>query len=222
MKRYKYIILILLLNSLSVMAQFKPSTKWPYLYENFLQGKVYCGDKVNSDLSLNIHLWGNVLHYISADGKILESTYRNISRVEILDDVYLIADGKLMKLVASKGNNVLLLYTKGDFDSMRSGSGAYGASLNSSATMELSSLDLGGMDKPALAKLQQEKNDGRVIPLTKEYYFIIDNKMVGASKKEMNDNYASVSGWKNFLKENKIKWKKEESLIKVLEFLSAK
>lgn len=218
----RLIFVLLSLNALCAMAQFKPNTKWPYLYEEFSAGKVYCGNKVNSDLNLNIHLWGNALHYISPDGKILESTYRDISRVEILGDVYLMADDKLMKLVASKNNNVLLLYTKGDFASLNNGGGAYGASLNSSATMELTSLDLGGMDKPALAKLQQEKNDGRVIPLTKEYYFIIGDELIEATKKEMNDNFSSIDGWKQFLSDNKIKWKREESLIKILDFFADK
>ena len=208
--------------AMAAFAQFSPNTRWPYVNEQFQEGTIYFSGNKKSTAQLNIHLWGNVLHYVTQDGKIFQSTDKDVVRVEIGGVPYLFAGGKLMQLVGNKGNNVVLKLTKGDFDSMNEGTGAYGASLNSSAKMDLTSLDLGGMDKPSLAKMQSEKNDGREIPLVTQYYFIIDGKTVEATKGEVSDliGDARKDEWKAFQKANKIKWKKEDSLLKVLDFFT--
>ena len=209
----------------SVLAQtYMPNTRWPYLYENFTNGTIYFTGNKKTSAQLNIHLWGNVLHYVSNDGRIYETTDGNIIRVEIGTDVFLYGDNQLMKLVAEKNNNVLLCLRTGDFDSMNAGTGAYGASLNSSAVTDLSSLDLGGLDKPALAKMQEEKNIGRDIPMRTSYYYVINGRLVEATKKDMTRFVGEEreGEWKSFLKTNKIKWKKEDSLKKVLDFFITK
>lgn len=205
------------------MAKFEPNTKWPYLYENFINGIVYSTDMQKSEGKLNVHLSGNVLHYIGKDGKVYQSNDRKISRVEIGNDVYVVIDHSLMQVVGKDGNNILLKHVKADFSRVSSDNGgAYGASLNSSASNQLSSLELGGLNTPELGKLLQEKNDGAEIPLETEYFFIVGDKRIAADKNEVADFLGSdkAEEWKSFQKENKIKWKKEDSLITVLKYLS--
>lgn len=220
----RFLLMILLGYAVLVNAQFAPNTRWPYLYENFMQGTIYFAKKQKSEAQLNIHLLGNTLHYITQDGKIFESSDKEVVRVEIGSDIYLFADHKLMQLVAQKESNVLVKLVYGDFDSMTSGSGAYGASLNSSASRDLSSLDLGGLNQPELGKMLQEKNDGSEIPLEVSYYFILNGRVVEANKKALTETIevSQSDNWKQFLKENKIKWKKEDSLISVLGFFAKK
>ena len=143
-------------------------------------------------------------------------------RVEIDKDAYIFSDHKLVEIKATNGNNLLVKLTKADFDALNSGGGAYGSSLNSSAVKELSSLDLGGLNQPELGKMLQEKNDGSIIPLSYVYYFIINGQQIEASKKSV-DKYigkAKTEDFAKFLKDKKIKWKKEDSLKEVLSFLS--
>lgn len=221
----KYLILCFMSGfCLFTNAQYMPNTRWPYLYENFMEGNIYFEGNKKSSARLNIHLWGNALHYITPDEKIFESSDTGVIRVEIDKDTYLYADRKLMKLIAKKEKNVLLKLVTGDFDTMTEGTGAYGASLNSSASTALSSLDLGGMDKPLLGKMLKEKNEGREIPLKTAHYYIIDNQLVEANKKELTNliGLSKKEDWKEFLKKNNIKWKREESLIKVLNFFVQK
>lgn len=212
----------MILKGISLFGQYSPNTRWPYLNEHFQEGIIYFDDNKKSSAQLNIHLWGNVLHYVTPEGKIFESSDKNIVRVEIGKTAYLYGDGQLMELLGRKGNHVLLKLQKGDFDAMKAGAGAYGASLNSSASTDLNSLDLGGMDKPSLAKMQSEKNDGREIPMVIEYYFIIDGKVLKATKGEMTDfvSVANRNKWKTFLKTHKIKWRKEDSLMEILDFFT--
>lgn len=218
---------VIVLLGFAVMAHaqnFEPNTKWPYVYEHFTPGTIYFEGNEKSSADMNIHLWGNVLHYVKADGKIYQSDDRKVVRVEIGTDAYLYSDHKLMKLIANEGTNLLVLLTKGDFDAMRSsGGGAYGSSLNSSASRDLSSLgfDLGGLDQPELGLMLQEKKEGRTIPLVYQYFFIISGQQIEATKKGVAKflGDAKADAWKQFQKEHKIKWKQEESLKEVLLFL---
>ena len=225
MKRFLSTVAALLL-MLAVSAQnFEPNTKWPYLYENFTPGTIYFEGNEKSSSNLNIHLWGNVLHYVKADGRIYQSSDQKVMRVEIGNDAYIFSDHKLVRIIAHEGTNLLAELVSGDFDAMRSsGGGAYGSSLNSSASRDLSSLgfDLGGMDHPELGLMLQEKQDGRTIPLITRYYFIIGGQQVEATKKGVEKFVGDdrADALKQFLKDNKVKWKKEESLIQVLQFLA--
>jgi len=218
----KVLLMILLGCTISVNAQFAPNTRWPYLYENFSQGTIYFAKNQKSEAQLNVHLLGNTLHYITQDGKIFESSDKDVIRVEIGNDTYWFANHKLMQVITQEGDCALLKLIYGDFDSMTSGSGAYGSSLNSSASRDLSSLDLGGLNQPELGKMLQERNDGSEIPLETAYYFILGGKVVEANKKAVTETVevSQSDNWKKFLKENKIKWKKEDSLISVLGFFA--
>ena len=211
---------------LTVMAQkYEPNTKWPYLYEDFIPGTIFFEGNQKSTADMNIHLWGNVLHYVKADGKIYQSDEKNVIRVEIGSDAYIYVDHQLKRIVANEGTNLLVKLTKGDFDAMRSsGGGAYGSSLNSSSSRDLSSLgfDLGGLDHPELGLMLQEKKEGRTIPLVEQYSFIIGDQQIEATKKGVEKFVGDTraDALKQFLKENKIKWKSEESLQQLLTFLS--
>ena len=221
----KRILFFILLTSgiIAIHAQkYEPNTKWPYIYENFTEGAIYYeGNQKASVSELNIHLWGNVLHYLGADGKVYQSNDQKIIRVEIGADAYIFSDHKLVKIIVAEGTDLLVLLTRANFDALNEGVGAYGANLNSAASRDLSSLDLGGLDTPELGKILQEKNEGRTIPLQEQYYFIIDGLQVEATKKGVEKFVGNTKAdvLKQFLKEHKIKWKKDDSLRELLKFL---
>lgn len=223
MKKF-FVTLFFVLTTLTVVGQrYEPNTKWPYIYDDFISGNIYFDGNKKTSLKLNIHLWGNKLHYLSESQKIQEATDQGVVRVEIGKDAYIFCDHQLMKFLAVEQNNLLVELTKADFDALFSGTGAYGASLNSSASRDLSSLDLGGLDSPEIGRLLQERNDGRTIPLRRLFYFVIDGKLVDASKKSVEStlNENDLKPWNAFVKQNKIKWKDEESLKKVLSFIAS-
>ena len=222
MKRLLFIISLVCLPLLA-KAQYEPNTRWPYIYENFTEGTAYSSDNTKSTLQMNIHLAGNVLNYIGKDDKIYRAEDNKITRVEIGGDAYLFINHQLMQLIGSHGNNVLLKLQDADFSRMQSaGVGAYGSDANTLATSQKSSLDLGGLNTPELAKMLLEKEDGAIIPLVTRYYFIIGDKRIEASKGAVEKliGEAREKDFKAFVKTNKIKWKNEESLMKILEYLS--
>lgn len=216
-------ILLLACATLSASAQrYEPNTKWPYIYEDFTEGTIFFDGNKKTQSKLNIHLWGNKLHYLSIDEKILEANEKGIIRVEIGNDAYIFCDRQLVKILAVENNNLVVEAVKADFDALFSSTGAYGASLNSSSARDLSSLDLGGLNNPELGLMLQEKNDGRDISLKHLFFFVIDGKQIEASKKEVESllNDTGKSEWKAFLKKNQIKWKNVDSLSKVLTYIN--
>lgn len=223
MMKRQIAFLLLVCATMTVYAQdFDPNTKWPYIYENFTDGTIYFEGNKKTESQLNIHLWGNKLHYLNADQKIFESIDKGIIRVEIGADAYIYSNHQLVKLLAVVDNNVLVQLTKADWDALFTGTGAYGASLNSSSSRDLSSLELAGLGKPELGLLLQERHDGREISLKTQYLFIIDGRQIEANKGDVEDvlNDEGKKVWKSFLKQNKIKWKNEESLKTVLSFIN--
>jgi hypothetical protein len=226
MKRFYSFLLLALTAVITASAQkYEPNTKWPYVYDTFTSGTIYFEGNEKSSANMNIHLWGNVLHYVKDDGKIYQSDDKKVVRVEIGDDAYIYSDHKLVKILANEGANLLVKLSKADFDAMRSnGGGAYGASLNSSATRDLSSLgfELAGMGNPELGLMLQEKRDGRTIPMVQQYFFIIGGQQIEATKKGVEKfvGEAKADALKQFLKEKKTKWKEELSLAQLLQFLA--
>ena len=218
------VLLLLVTGALTASAQkYSPNTKWPYIYENFTEGTIFFEGNKKSESQLNIHLWGNKLHYLSNEGRIFTSDDKDVIRVEIGSDAYIYSDHKLVRIVAVDKTNLLVELTKADFDALFTSTGAYGSSLNSSSSRDLSSLDLGGMENSELGLMLQEKNDGRDIPLKKQYLFVLGGKQIEATKKSV-ENVLNADGqkdWKDFQKQNKIKWKNEESLSQVLTFISS-
>lgn len=216
------LFLIVLSTAMAMSAQkYKPNTKWPYLYADFTDGTIYFDSNQKTKAQLNIHLMGNKLHYISSDQKILQAETHGIIRVEIGNDAYIYSDDQLVKILAVDQNNLVVEVTKADFDALFSGTGAYGASLNSSASRDLSSLDLGGLDSPELGRLLQEREDGRTISLKQQYFFIVNDKQIEANNKEVEKllKDEDKDAWKTFSKQNKIKWKNVDSLKDVLHFI---
>ena len=224
MKKALFTMIGMLMFTITASAKYEPNTKWPYLYEDFTKGYIYSADNKKSEFFLNIHLSGNILHYIGDDGRIYKSNDKQILRVEIGDDTYIFYNHRLVKLLCTNDMNMLAELTKTDFSSLLSGTGAYGASLNSSSAVDLSSLDLGGLNTPEHGKMLQEKNNGRTLPLSTEYFFIIDNQRVDANKKAIGKMIPNdkKDQWESLLKNTKIRWKDSESLCKILDFLSTK
>lgn len=222
MKKLVMAIMLLSAVATTVYAQYYPTTKWPYVYENFEKGTIFLeGNKKNSDMLLNIHLMGNVLQYVGQDGRIYQKGDNDVMRVEIGDDAYIFSNHRMVRIIANEGTNLLVKMLLADFMVLQQGTGAYGASLNSSAATDLSSLDLGGLNSPEHGKLLQEKTNGRTIPIKEQYFFIINGQQIEASKKgvEKYVGAARADELKQFLKTSKTKWKNEDSLLQLLKFL---
>ena len=215
------LILFFLLPFVVLNAQkYEPTTKWPYLYGDFKEGTLVFKDNGKTSMQFNIHLLGSVLHY-EKDGLIYHVDNNKIAGVQIGDDNFLPIDGRLAKIAGKLSGDYLVVLTLGDFDALVSNTGAYGMSSTTSAVNKLSSIEIGGLSNLNHRQLVLEKQEGRMLLLKTEYYFIIDGNVVRASKVEVEKLIPAsrMADYKKFVKENKIKWKNEESLLLMLGFI---
>lgn len=218
MKR-SFLLFVVCLFCGMLQAEYVPNTMWPYVYEDFLPGELVMknGDKVRA--SFNIHLQEGELHYLNED-KILFVSASRVKEVVVGEDRYIPVEGKMMQIIAQDGKNCLLKSILGDFNALFTGTGAYGSSANTQAVRNLSSIEIGGKNIINHAVLLQNKESGKELPIVEKRYFFVNEVCVPATKKDVERNISvNPDEWKAFLKANKIKWRKDEHLIKVLSFL---
>ena len=219
MKRNNLILFFLLFMFMINAQSYEPTTKWPYLYENFKSGVLLFSDNTKTTASVNVHLLGSLLHY-EKDGLIYHVDINKLEGVDIGEDKFVPADGKLVKIIGKLGKNWLTKLTTGDFDALMSSSGAYGMSSSSSSVNKLSSIEIGGISNLNYRLMVDEKQDGRLLPLKVEFVFFINGKKIPAVKSEIEKTLTDdkKEAFKAFIKDNKIKFNKEESLLSLLKF----
>lgn len=209
--------------TVSTALAYTPTTKWPYLYENFQEGVVFFsqGEKT-SHLKLNIHLQNATLHHLDGDN-IIQVNPSRITKVEIGNDTFIYMNGVLVQVIKSENDHMLVKLVKADFKALtKGGTGAYGMTTEVSATDDLSSFRLGEGSTTNLnySQMKLEQSDGKELPLIKEYYFILGDKIIEATRKDVTKSLteAGQAQLKAFIKQHKIKWKDESGLIKLLDF----
>lgn len=214
----------LLFACVSVYAEYEPTTVWPYIYEDFTDGIVMYTDGQALKAKLNIHLEAADLQYLKED-KIMTSFLDGVDFAVIGDDKYVVADGQMMKVYTENDSRdaFLLILKVADFASLQSGTGAYGSSANTQAVSSKTSLDLGSRAIVDHSKLLSDRKEdsGRELPLKETKYIKVKDKVCKAFQKDVEREFG-LSGnaqWKSFLKAEKIKWRKEDDLFKVVEYL---
>lgn len=220
-KKVFFIVAFLLLILSSNKGQ-NVTTLWPYLYENFQDGQVLYKDGSSVKHKLNVHVLKEKLHFLRGD-QILEADVAQVIGVDIMGDSYLCVDGRVMKVVASSNNLVLLHSQKGDFDALFNSGGAYGSSSSSSSIQKLSSIEIGGISNMSHMYLKQNALRGSALALKSEYFFFKDGVLMDANRKSLETLLSEEQriGFKSFLKTNKIKWSTEQGLKQVLTFWEA-
>lgn len=201
--------------------RYAPTTKWPYLYEEFQNGTVFfSSDQKTKQMRLNVHLQNCTLHYLDGD-KVLQSNPRDIEMVQIGKDQFVYMNGELVRIVKADKEVSIVKLVKADMAALSKGtSGAYGMGTEVSAVNQLTSIQLGGVSNLSHTQMKLERSDGKDLPLINEYFFIFGDKIVEATRKDVEKSLGEdgKTKLKVFVKQNKIKWKDEVSLIKLLEF----
>ncbi len=217
-------ILILVSALISVSYSFAQqcSTSWPYLYDDFKAGELYFSTGSIVYLDMNVHLAKGSLHYIDEENIIREPEKKNLLFAKIGNEKFMIVSGCVMKVLEERDNGFIAAYYTADFQASNESGGAYGASSNSSATTKLTSVNVAGVNQNIM-NLKREKSSGTLAPIKTKYYIITMGKVLEADKKEVEANLGGdkLSGFKTFLKKNKIRWKEPSSLVLVIDYLNS-
>ena len=200
---------------------YVPTTTWPYLYEDFVDGTVYFSkEQKTMHLKLNVHLQNCTLHYLEGDN-VMQADPRNVEMIQLGDVSFIYMNGELVRFIKAEEGVALVKLVKADLDELNKNThGAYGMSTTSSSVNQIVSIGALGVSNLIYTRMRQERKEGKDLPLIEKYYFIFGDKIVEATRKEVEKSLGDngKTKLKAFLKQNKIKWKEEASLIKLLEF----
>lgn len=207
--------------SLANLFSQEVTTMWPYVYPEFMEGTLYMTGGRKLEGKFNVHVQESRLHYLY-DNIIKETQSEDVVVAKIGVDTYMSFEGQVMKVVGSEERGFVATLILGDFQKLLNTGGAYGGSSNSSATMKLSSVEIGGKTIMNHLELRQNKENALPLPLKYKYYIATKGELYLATKKGIASKLDKTEQeeFKKFLKVNKIKWKDPQSLITLLDFFN--
>ena len=126
-------------------------------------------------------------------------------------------------MLAESGNGLVVQASEVDMSRLNSTGGAYGSSSNTIATQALSSLESISTGTSAVnhMNLKNSKSDGKILPLQKKIYLVLDCMTVFASKRDVLDIEGIDKDVLNsYIKANKVRWKDAQSLIRLVDFIN--
>lgn len=223
MKRQLFIALALILSLCKLSAQdYQPTTTWPYLYSDFTSGELQKYGGTATEGVYNVHLAKGSLHFVQ-DGIIHEALSSEVFSVRIGKDYYASVGGTIMKVLARSDNGFIAEESLADYAALNNTGGAYGSSSNSISTQALSSLEGIGGNRTNMnhMELKNSKEDGETLPVITKTYLVLPGMVIFAAKRDVNEvEGVDKKAMAAFLKENKIKWKNPQDLLKVLDYIA--
>ncbi len=207
---------------------YKPTTLWPYVNPEFIQGTVYQSGGRTTDATLNVHLMSGELHSLKGDN-ISALTLTEVDSVRIGATTFISYDGCMCEVLGHSGRVFVIKKVIGDFNKLMSGTGAYGTTLSTSGRRELTSLEIGGINQTNHGLLRQNRDQSQILPVKTSRLVVITSADGKAANQVVDCTSRSVKElipenrqeeWKAAVKEAKIKWSKDEGAGKVAALLN--
>lgn len=207
----------------NAFAQYKPSTKWPYVYEHFSEGTVYqLRNNATIEGKYNVCIDNGKLHFIDDKGVIMEAGLREISRISIGQKMFMNVSGKLMEVVAESEDGYVLL-ERSVSEAPKGVDIGFGIVTDnySTSNVDLTTvLALGSSLVQTIAEeAMKEREYGTTVEVDEKYQLRTANGlMLPATKSDFQD-YVGKKESKEFLKANKVDWKKPATMLPVLKYI---
>ena len=227
MKKLLFSIIAILMAVAASAQKDSPTTSWPYLYPDFMEGELEVRTKITKAL-VNIHLNLGALHYVE-DGKIKESSTIGITKLVIGEDVFRNVGGKMMKMLAEAEDGFVVEETRANYTAVVKKDGAYGTTaLNSTTTKSFLYNEnvLNGYNGYLMTDVYKDlhamKDQSEKLPVLKNRYLVIGLDQIKADRQNVLDiDGLDKKAFKAFLKAEKIKWDDPRDLVKVIDFITA-
>jgi len=202
-----------------------PTEKWPYIFGQFQEGAVHFGPGYQDlNVKVNLCVADGHLHYIDENGIILESETKEVTGATINGVEYFNFAGILYKVIAKNENGSVVsvqLYDPTQMGKVDIGFGITSDNFAASTADVSAFASIGqGFLHAKIADIISTKDEGASLPLVETYHIIVGNKIISAEKKEFQDMVGKAAA-DEFLKANKIKWNKPETLLPVVDFIAA-
>lgn len=220
--KQSFLALVAMFIGFSLYAQH-PTSTWPYIYDEFTPGSFTSTSGVKNEGQYNVCLGDGSLHFI--DGEFVKSfPASGVLFVKIGSDEYINVGGSLLKVLAKSDKSVVVEENTIDYATLNSSGGAYGSTSTTLGTSQLSSIEgIGGSNSNSSLNhidLKNQKENGESLPLICKRYIVVKGNKVFAAKKDVLSFAADAKDeLATFIKNNKIKWKDNSSLLLVGDYL---
>lgn len=212
----------LLLSSLSFsakaqQAQVEERTKIPFEYPSYRDATITMMFGSKKQVKGNIYLDGSKFYFLQ-DNQPIEANLYNINRIQFGDTLYMPVDTVAARIVAQKGNNMLVCIKTIDVKKMKGRSDGDDKRGEGMAYFQLDMLsNMGFME---LNNMEEEKK-AMTFPLKKEYYYFLNGQKVPAKEAPIMKRYdkAQRKSLRVITENRQWSWKDENSLKQLLEFL---
>ena len=215
--------------TMSAQEDYYPTTGWPYLYPDFMEGEVLRANRDSNKGRFNIHLSLSALHYVDKNGIIKEADTWGMTGLVIGEDRFRFVGGKMLKVVAEAKGGSVVKETRANYTAIVKKDGAMGTTALNSTTTKTFLYNQNAINQyngylltDVYADLHAMRNQSERLPVTGNLFLIIGNQQIPASKKGVSElpgvDRKALSG---FLKAEKIKWNDPQDLVKVIDFVTA-
>ncbi len=190
---------------------YTPTVNYPYLLNDFTEGRAYRQQgKVHSDALFNVSLVGNKLHFVDEndDNIVKECVMDDVDSVRIGEHLFVKYEDMVVRVVAKNKKNMLLkleYINQDDLFQKMAGLQTFGAGQSASVLHQ---------------RFVEDEGSDIKLSLKKKYLMLINGVIVEAKNKDVEKaiERSQIINFRSFVKKNKINWKREEGLIKVLSF----
>ena len=215
--------------TMSAQENYYPTTGWPYLYPDFMEGEVLRSNRDSNKGRFNIHLSLSALHYVDKNGIIKEADTWGMTGLVIGEDRFRFVGGKMLKVIAEAKGGSVVKETRANYTAIVKKDGAMGTTALNSTTTKTYLYNQNAINQyngylltDVYADLHAMRNQSERLPVTGNLFLIIGNQQIPASKKGVSElpgvDKKALSG---FLKAEKIKWNDPQDLVKVIDFVTA-
>ncbi len=211
--------------SLSWAEDFEPTEGWPYLFHDFEPATVYYHNTPAQSADVNVHLASNTLHFTDGTHIMEVSNPMQIDSVVCNNGKVLLRKGNYYVERIYATEHVILGHTKEiDYNAIGNDTNAYGIAATSSSARSVASFrNHGNIAAQRYNDMIANRTQTRTLPTINRTCIVTTTDLCHATKRGINEILTDdeKAKFKNFLKENKIKWKNIEHLKRVVNFLEA-
>ena len=216
---------MLILSSISAFSQgFTPTDKWPYVYEDFQNATLINVDgKGDQKALVNICVADDHIHYVrTKDEVILDLLSLNLKEIKIQDKVYTVVGSQVLEKVLENEYGSILKGKRINYDEMNKVDIGYGISTNnySASNLDMTQVLIPGSLNQRVRNAMEAREYEQSLEVEDVLYLYDGEQLIKATKSDFIDAYGKKET-AEFLKQNKIKWGKPESMIKAIEFMKS-
>ena len=215
--------------TMSAQENYYPTTGWPYLYPDFMEGEVLRANRDSNKGRFNIHLSLSALHYVDKNGIIKEADTWGMTGLLVGEDRFRLVGGKMLKVIAEAKGGSVVKETRANYSAIVKKDGAMGTTALNSTTTKTFLYNQNAINQyngylltDVYADLHAMRNQSERLPVNGNLFLVIGNQQIPANKKGVSDipgvDKKALSG---FLKAEKIKWNDPQDLVKVIDFVTA-